>query len=341
MNRLITIIITSLTLSSSAFGQVGLGMRVCNNHWNDQWVLSPAPEINYVSKWFMLSMDGTLGYFHPSDAPESTVFISRASLVPMLKLQLGPFFVAAGYGASHHFRREDLLGAGNSPEIVETSKIMGEGRALIGMNLKLKETFSLMIKGGYNIQDADHRYFSASAGFIFHAPSNHRYTLPEKTVARAMLNTKTEPILSSEKYKKLIFIPSDDPIVTEMNRSMESVFMARGIESYSWPTLKQKVLHQFSATEKDPERKLHLLPPVELAVQGAEILDIDLILDTKMRYNYKTYGGDIFIQSASVRLIRAMDGKVLWTGALDGSNKKLPQVKEMMTTALLEQFSRL
>ena len=88
--------------------QVGIHANALNNHWENHWVLSPAPEVTFSGKWFLFSADGTLGYFHPSDSPQSTLFMTRASMVPMLKLQLGPFFLAAGYGISHQYKRGRL-----------------------------------------------------------------------------------------------------------------------------------------------------------------------------------------------------------------------------------------
>lgn len=342
MKRFFSLIIGIMLLAPPAFAQVGLGMRACNNHWDNQWILSPSPEVTYQAKWFLLSMDGTLGYFHPSTSPGSTVFISRASMIPMLKLQWGPVFLATGYGVSHQFRREDLIGSDNRTHIKEKSRIIGEARALLGLTLPLNNTVSLMLKGGYNYQDANHRYFSVSAGFTFHGTPNLFNRGPhKKTIEIKEAGQIRSAVTQQSPFKKATFIKSDDPITSEFNRSIESALMIKGIETYDWATLRHQLIDHLSQTVEDAEKEVHTLSPIDLTLKGAELLNIGLLVDSQLRYNYQTYGGNIFIQYASLRLIRIRDGKVLWTGHLEGGKRKFPEVKRMMAAALLEQLNRL
>jgi hypothetical protein len=336
MKRWTLPLIAFMLYSSEAIGQVGIGLRLCNNKWDNQWIISAAPEITFSTKWFYLSMDGTYGYFHPSDEPQNTIFQARASMVPMFKATMGPLFLAAGYGIGHHFRREDRVYENGTTEIIEKNTIAGEARLLLGLQIKITNHLSGIIKGGYNYINEEHSYYSGSMGIEFHFGSHSKHqTRPEISSSASGNLGET----NNKRSFNFIFLKSEDPVVTEINKSIEGILIEKHHDIYNWSNLQQKVLE--TDTTDDAERTVHLMPAIELATKGASLLNIDYIIDTQVRYGYKTYGGEIFVQFASLRIIKAQDGLVAWSVNLDGSNRKLKTVKDILNETIKNQIQKL
>jgi hypothetical protein len=113
---LITQFIVFLNLAS-VYGGIDIGLGLCNNHWQNDWLLTPAPEISYTSRWFSFGLDGTLGSYAPSPDQNGFILQTRISVIPMFRLPLGSFSVSVGYGFSSLYRREEIKKSKNFYDI--------------------------------------------------------------------------------------------------------------------------------------------------------------------------------------------------------------------------------
>ncbi|MCK5149229.1 hypothetical protein KAR48_20915 [bacterium] len=342
-----------------SFAQVGFNIRMCNNQIDKHWIMSAAPQITLSNNWFALCLDGTIFYYHPESSPESTIFLTRMSIVPMLKLQWKIFYLAAGYGIAHQFRREDLLSNEHQVEITEKNEFKGEARFICGIELHLSGSVSIVVKGGYNYINDKNHYYSASVGLNFHAPHNvspkistpltpqekiDNIFVPEirkKAVTNKKVvtnNSKTDTIITSN-IKSAVFLKSEDPVINELNTFLEASLKNSSIQIFDWNKIKQTVEDHYKNQQiEDAQRQVHLKTNYELMMLGGTALGIDVMIETQLRYRFKRYGGDILVQFASIRMISSTNGKVLWAGSFKGNNKKLAELKYTIAEELLEQI---
>ena len=69
----------------------------------------------------------------------------------------------------------------------------------------------------------------------------------------------------------------------------------------------------------------------QLAAFASKIMQLDAIVQTQLYYDYETYGKDIFVQSASIKLIQPQTGQLITIIQYDGNRTPFPAFKKKVT----------
>jgi hypothetical protein len=117
---------------------------------------------------------------------------------------------------------------------------------------------------------------------------------------------KHEIIVSS--IKKVTLIDTPDPIVNELNSAIETILTQAGIQVLNWEKVKNEIEQKSKTTDAASASS-----DMEIAIEGSNLLKLDAIIETQMRYTYKSYGGDIWVHFAHLRIVQPSTGQVLFS----------------------------
>jgi|GEM_PF-1101101 len=349
-------------------GGVNLGFNVCNNRWNNHWLFTPAPEVSCSGRWFWIGVDGTLGSYTPSN--DGYIFQTRFSLMPMVRVPLvGPFFTAAGYGFSYVFCREEFKDANGDYQFTSHTDVGGEIRSFFGMEIPLFARMKIYTKGGYAFINKNHQYYFVSIGTslvwpkasvqkqkkinsILTEKNMQRSAVEEEIENLAFQNIREQTPIKTERtdtkhLTKVAIIGTNDPIINELNTAIEAALIKSEIPVYSWHKIKDMVekRHQRISVETTQTTEslpsLEFMSPMDIALEGSQLMDLSVIIETQMRYSYKTYGGEILVNSAYARIIQPASGQVLWTTEYTNIHSKFVDVKKTLTTETTKALTSL
>ncbi|MFH1941550.1 MAG: hypothetical protein ABIL68_05555 [bacterium] len=342
---ILSCIISIFSFVFSARADINLGLKLCNNRWTGHWLYTFAPELSISGRWFWIEIDGTMGTHAPLTENGGLVYQSRWSLIPMLRIPIfGPFFAAGGYGFCHTFRREDLLTGNGEYSLTSFKSNQGEIRGFIGVSVPISSSMRIYIKGGYSYINRDNRYYSVSVGTSLTWSGNsvsYKRDTRKPSVTEIRENNVTSDI------QKITIVGSKDMLVDELNRSVELALMEAGFQVFQWDSVRDTVNQYYDAQKRaarmkniDPSSILTSEPvnPMDIAIQGARFLKLDAIIDTGMRYAYKSYGGEVIIHSAHARIIHPQSGKVLWSTELDQKNIEFSSLKQRLSREIVRSL---
>jgi len=340
--RIVLISITMLLNLSDVHGGINLGLRVCNNHWYNHWLITASPELSFSGRWFWIGVDGTFGSHEPTGGQEGRIYQSRWSFIPMLKIPLiGPLFTAAGYGLSSTFRREELEDADGEHRIVTQDKKQGELRGFLGVEIPLSSRVRVYLKGGYAFIDKNNQYYSISVGTSLIWPKT---TTPTREIPESLpVEEKSTPSLPH--IKKVTILGTKDLIIGELNTAIEVAMSNSGIRVFNWKTIQESVEQHHDAQKKEIQEKgsdlsssppVGTLPPMDVALEAARLLKLDAIVKTQMRYTYETYGGEIIVNSAYVQIIQPDSGEMLWATEYLDSKHSFSQCKKKLSEYVIK-----
>ena len=347
MKRIKIVIIASLLFLwfNHIYGGINLGMRICNNQWNNKWLITPAPEVSLSTRWFWIGADGTMGSYKPLVGRGGYIFQTRFSLIPMLRIPfIGPFFGAAGYGFSYTFRRVELENTDGKYEISSKEIGKGEIRAFLGMEIPISSKLKIYIKGGYSFINDNNRYFSASFGTSFIWPKSYSdkklyIKPPQKERAKTLATSIKRNLL----IKRVTFISSEDIITNELNTAIETALVNSGIKVFRWKTVRQNLVQYLDKqTGENNINADNISSPVDtmtsfqIAVRASRLLKLDAIIKTHIRYTYKSYGAGIIVHSAYVKIIQPQSGEIIWATEYNPSNKSFLRCKQKLSKAVLQ-----
>ncbi|MBN2416739.1 hypothetical protein JXO52_12905 [bacterium] len=308
-------------------------MKGCNNYWQDTWLITPAAEVTLTGRYLALSMDGTFGAVNEPSPGSVSRFQSRASIMPLLRLPLyRSIFIGAGYGLTHVFRREDVISAAGTAEILNNHEFSGELRAEAGFGISFGGRLSLLVKGGYSrISDTQYTYY-VSTGLLFKpgglpvretvaataVPVELPVQSPELVPLKEDSKSTARLIVQKEKkedkahiketpertllFTRATVIHTSDIIISEFNLFIESLLSERGVSIFDWNAL-DAVLREEDTYAGDT---------AAISRVGRERFGIQAIVETALRYAYTdSYGGGIRVEHASVRILDTAGSRVI------------------------------
>lgn len=332
-------------------GELYIGVHGANNQWGEKWVYTFLPEIGIGFKYWTLGMDGTLaGYsvYNPLTQGESDyLFRTRVSLYSMLRIPLRNLFLQVGYGVASNFRREERYGLSENelPQYTFTSfeNFHGEFRMATGLCIPISPHYALLLKGGMAQEEKKSRFFFGGIGIAIrpgngssHAslPSIQFSPVPEKSL--------------STRLHRIAVIGTREQIHEEFNTAIELALLKANVEVLAWEkirmTVEEKMLQE--ARKIDPKYPKSALPidslsEMEIGIRGAQEIPLDGLIETRIRYIYKSYGGDILVQNASVNIVDPNTGKVLWIKDYQFQNLLFERCKERVISDILHAIEEI
>lgn len=330
---------------TAGYAQTGVyaGLKGCNNYWQKNWLMTPAAEVTLTGRYIALSMDGTFGAFNAPSPGAVSFFQSRASIVPLLRLPVfKSFFISAGYGLTHVFRRDDLISGTGAADIVNTSEFSGELRAESGLGFSLGSRMSLLVKGGYSYITGTNYAFYVSTGLLFKsggrghaaataAPQQLPPPAPLKQESQSLAapaEKKTDEKKTNEEekepgepelhFRKAAVIHASDFIIAEFNVFIESLLAERGVTIFDWNVL--------NTVLKDQE-----IYPEDTGTVSRIAKDrfgIQAVVETALRYAYTdSYGGGVRVAHASVRILDTAGSRVIGVLTFDSGDASFDACK--------------
>ena len=329
-----------------ANGGINLGIRICNNQWNKKWLITPAPEVSLSTRWLWIGIDGTMGSYKPLVGSGGYVFQTRFSFSPMLRIPLlGPFFTAAGYGFSYTFRRVELESTDGKYKITSEETGKGEIRGFFGIEIPIFSRLKIYLKGGYSFIDDNNRYYSASLGtsFIWPNPSSNKKKGYTKLLRKEEIKTPVLPTKKGLLIKRVTFLSSEDLITSELNAAIETALVNSGVKVFSWRTVRENLVQHLrkqaeenSINTDDISSPVDTMSSLQIAVEASQLLKLDAIIKTWIRYTYKSYGAGIIVHSAYVKIIRPHSGEIIWATEYNPSDKSFLRCKQKLSKEVLQ-----
>ncbi len=332
------------TLFSADFS---LGLKVSNNRWQKTWLFTPAPEFTISYRLLALQVDGTLGTYETVKSVNTFSIQSRFSMIPMIQLTPGPLVFRLGYGLSYKYLRNESQIASDQYQFFSTKKWEGEFRCSGGISVPVYKNIKINLMGGYDFIDEDNYAFFATGGLSFiagfqpAAPQQKTTFMQPKTLKES--KQQSSQLKLATPIKTISIIKQQDPVFMELNTTIESAFMSNGIEVINWDKLKMDVQNALkqdtSLIKPDDDFESLRTNDIQLAAFASKIMPIDAIVQTQLYYDYETYGKDIFVQSASIKLIQPQTGQLLTIIQYDGNRTPFAAFKKKVTediTRLLE-----
>lgn len=332
-------------------GELYIGLNSANNQWEKKWVYTALPEIGISFKYMTLGMDGTfVGYsvdnpFHQGES--DYIFRTRVSVHAMAQIPLRNLFLQVGYGVASNFRREERCGIDMNgiPQYNFTSfeNFHGEFRMATGVKIPISSHYAFLLKGGMAQQEKQSRFFFAGIGLAIR-PGNAS-TLP--SVSPEQFSPNPTKSLST-RLQRMSIIGARDQIHAEFNTAIEIALLKANVEVLAWEklrlTVEEKMLQE--ARKIDPKFLKSALPidslsEMEIGIRGAQEIPLDGLIQTNIRYFYKTYGGDVLVQNASVSIVDPQTGKVLWIKDYQFENLLLERCKERVISDLLHAIEQI
>lgn len=331
-------------------GEFYIGLHGANNQWEKKWVYSLLPEIGISFKYLTFGLDGTFaGYsvYNPFTQAESDyLFRTRLSLYSMLQIPLRNLFFQIGYGVTSNFRREERYGVieNEIPQYHFTSfeNFHGEFRMATGLRIPITPHYALVLKGGMAQQEKKSRFFYGGIGIAIR-PGNASSTSP----SLPMEFSPPKKSFSSRLHR-ITVIGTQDQIHEEFNTAIELALLKANVEVLAWEKIRlaveEKMLQE--ARKIDPKYPKSALPidslsEMEIGIRGVQDIPLDALMQTSIRYIYKTYGGDILVQNASVSIVDPQTGKLLWVKNYQFENLLFERCKERVISDILHAIEQI
>jgi hypothetical protein len=323
---------------SPARADVLLGVRGCNNNWYSDWILAPAPEIAFSSRFLSLSLDATYALFSPSDSRIHYTIRTRNSIVPALRIPVGPFFFSAGYGLALRFQRDEYVSPSGRFSFESATSVHGAFRAGIGSVLSLSGSLSLVLKGEYDRIDRNDRGFAFGAGILIRrkAPPVVIVPEPEKEIQKPEKPPPSEPVQVRIQVRSVTFPETSDEIVNELNRALGVALIKAGIQIISWEKMKAAAGLPAMEPGGDMDDEFAETSDWDIVSKAIETLACDGFMRTKVRYICQSYGGDILINSAQIVLIDAKTGSVIWASEYQEQESSFSRCKQRLSDELVQ-----
>jgi hypothetical protein len=371
-NRILTIAIFIFTLQVPAsHTEISAGIRFYNNQWQETWLLTPAPELTFSSKWVALQFDGRMGTYSPVSAPDNYVLQSHFAMIPMLRLKVGPLESSLGYGYAYRFRREEIYNDSEEWEFSSTQESGGEFRFLFGLGFSVSERMNLHLNGGYHYLNEDNRAFSfgMNLGFKSSNPVIQKVesempdsisdpvetvNSPEPPVsqpAKQIENKTPTPTPATKpeenrRIKTVCLIETNDNFINEINASLEAALISNGISVLNWAKIKEAVrlnyqdqnTNNLNSISTQANRDDWLMDDMQTLFNGAGLFPLDAAIETRLRYIYETYGGAILVNAAYVRLLDPQTGEVIITIEYDKPESSFSECKTALTMEVIQKL---
>ncbi len=327
MRKVIFTLLFIIIGSHCALSQTSFAVLVSgnNNNWNGYWNFSPAAGIILSHRFASLSIDGTFGYYHPS--PSSTVLQSRFSVIPSFNLTfLNYFYLRPGLGVAHVYRYETEKD-NSSSDNRERNRFFTETRIFGGVKLPISARTKLMLEGGFSYITKNNNYFQAGAGISF--------SISPPFGKRVMVNT-AQSILSNneissaprdsliESLKSISIVQTSDPVLQELNIFLEEIFLDNNLKIIDWNTLRIE-------TANSSQGKI---TNSEIVATGVAQKNLDAYVETSIRYSFKKFGEETLVHNASVRIINARTGAVIWVINYDSNGLPFSNCKSFLLDEL-------
>lgn len=357
--RLFSSLLTGVLMMSSVHADVLVGFKACNNLWKNHWLITPAMEITFGGKWFMVEGDGTYGIHEISRLNRGYAYQLSFSLTPMLRVPFfGPLYGALGYGVNYTYRREELLADDGKYLLASEELIRGQAQVLLGAALPLSRNMKLYAHGGASYIDSENLRIFGTVGL------NLRWPLPYPSEPddsqRPRSSDRTLPTPAEEEivpfpapdYRssrregiRLAIIGSDDPVVSEFISGLQVSLLEEGIHIYNWDKINISVDSYYRQVTRDtiPPDSLSAFPgrkrPVSIALEGAKLFDLDGVIDLQLRYQGNT-DQTIQITSAFIRLINPQTGEIIWATEYRGGGQPYDHGRKTLSQALIKAIEK-
>jgi hypothetical protein len=327
-----------------ANGQVVVGMSVCNQRFDRDWILSTAPGIGITRKYFRIGLDGSWAAYTSKQDPRKYFFQNRVSLVPMVKVPFKSLHAALGYGVSKTFQREETSLADGTMRASTVETIQGELRANLGLALPVSEAASLVFSAGYAHQTKSTAFWFASVGVELRVAKRRdpfsSVSLPETVLPDSLEIPPTVRTVS--------LIGGQDLVADEVKAAIEATLIRSGIRVISWDRIRTEVSERITAQIKPTSSRsllsfdpLDSLSNEEIAFRGTKTIPLDAVIEPMIRYAYEAYGEDVAVQSAFVRVIDPYSGAVLWANPYDLEDPSFARFKARLIQDLVRVIRRI
>jgi hypothetical protein len=328
---------------SGAEADVRVGVQGCNNQYGAYWVMTASPEFAMTWRWFGLGIDGSWAAFTPPDALQNYTLRTRVSFYPMLRIPLRRFFIEAGYGVSQTFRRDEIRDPAGGFRIESGQALHGEFRGSGGVALPLGGSTRLILRGGLARQAKGSRFFFASMGIGF-GTGNPRSASDSRTAASPEMETPGPAgAIIPPKLRNISVLSDEDAISMELNSAIEAALIRNGVQVTNWDKIRTAVQDDYLTRSRKVNPRTPAvasftdsLSRMQVAFMGAKLLPLDAIVETGIRYVYKSYGEDIVVQSASVRLTDAASGQIIWVTEYDSQDTSFSGCKQKLIQDLIK-----
>lgn len=351
-----------LLLIPAIRSEISTGVRLYNNQWQKTWLITPAPELTFSGRWVALQIDGALGTYSPPPSSKNYITQSRISMIPMFHLSLGPVETHLGYGYAYQFRREEIFTASDEWVFNSFRESSGEFRFLLGLGFSLSDHLNCHFDGGYHYLNSKALAYSFGirVGFkqcvtqITHTETSleQRESLlksVESTIEDSNLNKnnytsseleRTEKFVETPTLKTVCMVGTQDKFINELNSTLEAALVKKGISVLSWDKIKSAVRQQYNGSRDTPLKYSaqddFFMDDMQIIFNGSELFPLDAVIETKLRYIYETYGGEILVNAAYIRLLHPKTGEVLGALEYDKPESSFSECKAALTSRLIE-----
>jgi hypothetical protein len=337
------ILMTGLAMPRLRAAEWQMEASVRNNDFGDGWILTPAGGFALSWKWLRIGADATIASYTPAEFPSDYRSRTRVSLIPMIRLPLGRFFVQAGCGIAASSVRRQIATGGESYRFESDEGFSGELRGEAGVRLPVFESCGLILKGGAGGEASKGRFFYAGLGFGIR-------TSPPRTIAAAERPLDGEPVgsaVAASGVRSVSVVGGTDDVSRRFAVAIEAALIRSGIEVIDWNRLKATVDERLRAEAKttNPRQALNRLftdslSAAELAFRAADLHPIDAIIETGVRYTVRAYGEEPVIESSRIRLIVPSTGAVVWSAGFDSPDPSFDHHMDAVIRALMKALPR-
>ncbi|HDQ46325.1 MAG TPA: hypothetical protein ENN17_12650 [bacterium] len=332
-----------LLIPSLLFSEIFTGLRLYNNRWQKTWLYTPAPVTTIAYRFLAVEFDGAAGTYAPAKYQNVQAVQHRFSCIPMLHLTRGVFILQAGAGLSYKYLRNDFRIREDRYRFASTKKWERHLRLSGGLRIPLTHTLKLNLMAGYDYLDSDNYAFSVTGGVSIAAPWDDRKSSPRpapRSAARDYQSVVHKEIPASPSVRAPIgtvtVVSQNDPVITDVNTTIESTLLAQGIRVLNWDKLRQDTRETLSR-ESGPDGFVDEIAfnDVLLASYASRLLELDAMVQTEVNYRYVIYGVDASVLSGSIKFTHPASGQVLQILRYDGSALALSQFKKKVEEDIL------
>lgn len=316
---------------------------VCNYDFREGWVTAPAAGLAAGWKWLSIGADASVGAFTPADRPGDYRHFTRVSLIPMLRLPVGPFFLQSGCGFSAATERRQNWIGGESYRFESSELFHGEFRGEAGISVPFLDVHSLILKGGVSSRGKNGRFFYAGMGLGL-SPSRARR--PSAGDAPSRSGERVSQAARSG-VRSAVVVGGNDDVSMRFNTEIESALIRDGIDVISWDKLKASVDDRLRSEAKAANPKTFInrlftdsLSVAQLAFLAASTQPLDAVIETGVQYAIRTYGEEPVIHSSRIRLIVPETGAVVWSASFDSPDPSFERHAETVIRGLMNALPR-
>jgi hypothetical protein len=338
--KIVLIVLVFFLLFNRIHGEINLGLNLSNNHWHQKWKTTISPEISYSSNWFWVGVDRTITNYEIDNNNDSYVLYSRLSLIPMLRAPLGNFFAAIGYGFSYTSRREEITEDNINYKITSSELYKGEIRGSFGVSLPVSSTMKFFIKSSYSYINKNNQFYSISTGISLSYYKKSFLKDTKKSITKNII-----PV--TQRIKKISFISNKDKIINELNNTIEVALIRDGYQIIRFDKIRDSVYQLFKSNQAEKLNKSNTIPLLEemddldIALKYSHLVDVDVIIQTNLRYNRKSYGGEILVKSAYIQILNPVSGEILWATEYNAPDSPLIRCKLKLSSEVKEAIKKI